>query len=331
MLIEQARVRAAVRAGAYVAAIAVVSVLTGWSAYRLALVTAGTLEASIIDGSGYAPPEPEWSAPPLATDPRTDPHAAVDTHLQTRTDAISQLTSVTMPRAPLRVSSDAPDADPADGFHNGARGTFKTYCVRLCDGYYFPISFSTTANRFADDAEACQSRCGSPARLFVHPIPGGGPATMVSLDGLPYTALKSAFLFRTKYDAQCRCEAQPWEQASRDRHRLFAAADAAAKGDREAAAEATSLGKTVAAEVQAQVAAREAADKAAAQDLAGLAETTALEPPAHIPSRRQTAARPSSVSMLRVDAFDQDEPPKRGFIPASGSARAWRDRVFSDN
>src|ERR1700722_3630612 len=31
-------------------------------------------------------------------------------------------------------------------------GTFHTVCVRTCDGYYFPISYSTVASRFVDDA-----------------------------------------------------------------------------------------------------------------------------------------------------------------------------------
>ena len=28
-------------------------------------------------------------------------------------------------------------------------GTYRTVCVRSCDGYYFPISYATTAERFA--------------------------------------------------------------------------------------------------------------------------------------------------------------------------------------
>src|SRR6516164_11101273 len=30
-------------------------------------------------------------------------------------------------------------------------GTYHTVCVRACDGYYFPISYSTVPSRFADD------------------------------------------------------------------------------------------------------------------------------------------------------------------------------------
>jgi hypothetical protein len=30
-------------------------------------------------------------------------------------------------------------------------GTFRTVCVRTCDGFYFPVSYSTAQNRFTDD------------------------------------------------------------------------------------------------------------------------------------------------------------------------------------
>ena len=38
--------------------------------------------------------------------------------------------------------------NPNDG---APSGTFRTVCVRSCDGYYFPISYSTMSSRFADD------------------------------------------------------------------------------------------------------------------------------------------------------------------------------------
>lgn len=111
----------------------------------------------------------------------------------------------------------------------GFRGTYRTVCVRLCDGYFFPISFSTTPERFAHDAAACQSSCTtSPARLYVYPNPGGEPEQMVDLEGKPYTALKSAFLFRTNYDAACTCKPQPWSKEALARHRAYA--DAAKSG-----------------------------------------------------------------------------------------------------
>lgn len=85
-------------------------------------------------------------------------------------------------------------------------GTYHTMCVRSCDGYYFPISFSTTPDKFADDAQSCSAMCpGAESKLFTYSNPGGGPQDMVSLDGEPYASLSTAFQYRTKLDQACTC------------------------------------------------------------------------------------------------------------------------------
>lgn len=85
--------------------------------------------------------------------------------------------------------------------------TYRTLCVRMCDGYYFPVSFSTLPNHFSRDAEACQSRCAAPATLYYHQNPGAGVEQMVSVAGNePYTQLKEAFLYRKKYVDGCSCK-----------------------------------------------------------------------------------------------------------------------------
>ena len=132
-------------------------------------------------------------------------------------------------RRSLRPSEAPAEYDPyyddedrppeRSGFNHGS---YRTVCVRLCDGYFFPISFATTPENFGRDSAACSARCNSPARLYVYPNPGGEPEQMVGLDGKPYTALKSAFLFRTNYDATCSCKPQPWSQEALARHRAFA-------------------------------------------------------------------------------------------------------------
>jgi hypothetical protein len=114
-------------------------------------------------------------------------------------------------------------------------------CVRLCDGYYFPISFAVGADRFERDARVCESRCGAQGRLFVHENPGGSTDDLRDLTGRPYRQLRTAFLYRSEYIASCTCQPQPWEQASLDRHRAYALAGAAARGSREAAKELQSL------------------------------------------------------------------------------------------
>jgi hypothetical protein len=87
-------------------------------------------------------------------------------------------------------------------------GTYRTLCVRTCDGYYFPISFSTTPEHFGDDAAACSRMCGgTETKLFFHPNPGGGPESMTSLEGETYSSLPTAFQYRTNLAPACTCQA----------------------------------------------------------------------------------------------------------------------------
>lgn len=81
---------------------------------------------------------------------------------------------------------------------------YRTLCVRACDGYYFPISFSTSRSRFKIDEAVCQSMYGgAPAELFVHS--SGSPSdTAVSLKGVPISASTNAFAFRYFYSESCQ-------------------------------------------------------------------------------------------------------------------------------
>jgi hypothetical protein len=99
--------------------------------------------------------------------------------------------------------------------------TFRTVCVRLCDGYYWPVSFATGRDRLAQDARQCDRSCPSRARLFVHRNPGETVEDSVDLEGSPYRKLSAAFLYRTQYVADCACRGQPWEEAARARHRAY--------------------------------------------------------------------------------------------------------------
>ena len=101
----------------------------------------------------------------------------------------------------------APEDDFFDDFPSGNfSGTYRTMCVRQCDGYYFPISFSTTEAMFGRDADMCSQRCPSgDAELFVHENPGGTPENMTSLDGRAYTDLPNAFQYRRAFKKGCSC------------------------------------------------------------------------------------------------------------------------------
>jgi hypothetical protein len=88
-------------------------------------------------------------------------------------------------------------------------GAFRTICVRTCDGYYFPISFATSSDRFRDDEQTCQRMCpASEVSLYSYHNPGEEVAQAVSLNGRLYTELPAAFNYRKALNPACSCRRQ---------------------------------------------------------------------------------------------------------------------------
>ena len=105
------------------------------------------------------------------------------------------------------------------GFNPGdplQSSTFRTICVRTCDGFYFPVSYSTSPSRFADDENACRRLCpAAEVALYSHRNPGEDVRQAVSTSGRPYTELPNAFRYRQAYDPACTCKrpGQSWTEA----------------------------------------------------------------------------------------------------------------------
>ena len=112
-------------------------------------------------------------------------------------------------------SSGAPfgsgDLTPSD-----QSSTYRTICVRTCDGYYFPVSYSTSPAKFRDDEQACQRMCpASEVALFTYRNPGEDVAQAVSVSGQPYTSLPNAFRYRQEFNSACSCKrpGESWADA----------------------------------------------------------------------------------------------------------------------
>ena len=94
--------------------------------------------------------------------------------------------------------------------------TFRTVCVRTCDGYYFPVSYSATPERFAADEQTCQRMCpAAEVQLYTHRNPGEDMAQAVSIHGHAYTELPTAFQYRREVNKACSCKrvGQTWADA----------------------------------------------------------------------------------------------------------------------
>ncbi|MBI1383311.1 MAG: DUF2865 domain-containing protein [Rhizobiales bacterium] len=101
-------------------------------------------------------------------------------------------------------------------------GTYRTVCVRLCDGYFWPISFTTGRGNFRADEQACASSCAAETKLFYYANPGQEPEDMVDLRGRPYSKLRTAFQYARQQVPSCKCRPDPWEAAAQQRHARFA-------------------------------------------------------------------------------------------------------------
>ena len=104
------------------------------------------------------------------------------------------------PSIPLPFASEGnPFAPPNDGRQRaGYYGGGQAYCVRTCDGRYFPISASDNQSR----AASCSSFCPASETKVVYGSPIDNAATE---NGKPYSELPNAFRYRNELVAGCSC------------------------------------------------------------------------------------------------------------------------------
>lgn len=167
-------------------------------------------------------------------------------------------------------------------------GTYRTVCVRTCDGAYFPVSFATVPARFPDDEKTCKALCpAAEASLFAYRNPGEDMNQAVSISGQPYSALPNAFRYRTEFNPSCACKAagQTWS-------------DALKTVDDKAAAE--QQGDIIVTEESAKKMARPPAAKTPVNAKKGAAGTTATAPAApETPTPPADAAAPAKDKPIR--------------------------------
>ena len=107
------------------------------------------------------------------------------------------------------VTRERATANPDGGGYDSGfgGGKYRTLCVRTCDGYYFPISYSTSRGNFAVDEQICRQMCpGTDVALFAHRNPGQDSSRALSItDQSRYSDLATAFAYRSSYNSSCTC------------------------------------------------------------------------------------------------------------------------------
>jgi hypothetical protein len=93
--------------------------------------------------------------------------------------------------------------------------TVRSLCVRLSDGYFWPISYATLPEYLGQDAMTCQQMCPNTAvDLYYYDNPGQEPEQMRNLNNQPYTSLPTAFAYRNDFDETATCRARPVSDGS---------------------------------------------------------------------------------------------------------------------
>ena len=110
------------------------------------------------------------AAPPVSQPPERDPSTAI---------------------APQRSESIRP-GNPSPGYRS------VSYCVRLCDGRFFPLQH----HRGVTPAQLCNAHCpAAPTKVFS----GSEIGRSVASDGTRYASLENAFAYRQRIVAGCTC------------------------------------------------------------------------------------------------------------------------------
>ncbi|MFN3869368.1 MAG: DUF2865 domain-containing protein, partial [Hyphomicrobiaceae bacterium] len=157
-------------------------------------------------------------------------------------------------RPEIQRDSDEEQFSNDDELRPVKTGRLRAVCVRLCDGFYWPLNDRASRQTLKREAERCQATCGTEARLFYQDRESPDPSRLIDLAGRPYDSLQTAYLYRKKLISGCGCRPAPWSQAEMGRHRNYAIAEALAEQAKAARiAETTANGQMA----QATAAARE--------------------------------------------------------------------------
>jgi hypothetical protein len=105
-----------------------------------------------------------------------------------------ELLPLVAPRAPAARAVPAPGPAP------------RPVCVRLCDGYFFPVPASAGLTAEADAEAVCRALCPS-AGVALYFLPSHSDRIEDAADarGEPYSALPAAFRYRSAAAPACGC------------------------------------------------------------------------------------------------------------------------------
>ncbi len=91
----------------------------------------------------------------------------------------------------------------------------RAMCVRLCDGFYWPVDKIGANLKKQNLKSICKASCSATTRVYYSSQGSGDTAqSMRDLRGNRYRDLKNAFLYRKQLKRSCRCRPEPWSAAA---------------------------------------------------------------------------------------------------------------------
>ena len=94
-------------------------------------------------------------------------------------------------------------------------GSGPAFCVRSCDGGFFPLNFSARHGNLDQLTELCKALCPNAEVAVYTRNPAHDVSTALSIDGQPYKDLPNALKFVKSVEPNCGCKApnQSWVEA----------------------------------------------------------------------------------------------------------------------
>jgi hypothetical protein len=130
------------------------------------------------------------------------PQARAEDFLSALFGAFSGRPPVSQPQSqsamPLPFAGEGAASDPQREARPRSSSGGQAYCVRTCDGRYFPISASDGQSR----AASCNSFCPASETKVVY---GSNIDSAATETGKPYAELPNAFRYRNELVAGCTC------------------------------------------------------------------------------------------------------------------------------
>jgi hypothetical protein len=113
-----------------------------------------------------------------------------------------------VPQITVRPRPTGPAPETNDHYSERALGS-RSFCVRLCDGFYFPVGQAAGGKTAQAQSSTCTRMCPA-AEVALYSLPNGGEVNeAIGPRGRRYSALGTAFRFRTELSPSCTCNGRP--------------------------------------------------------------------------------------------------------------------------